>query len=153
MKMLCLATTLLITGLQPAHSECEPNISPKDSIGDVKKKLACFAAENNRLKQELANIQRQTQVGQLRIHSVRVHFERDELPANICKARAIERTTTRRGTVVEKGKNWVDLQIGSIAVMVGCNPGEGYVIAAGVGHDEIQSVAQSLAWDIFPKRK
>ncbi len=37
-----------------SFADCDPNFSTASTIGDVKKKLACFAEENANLKQQLA---------------------------------------------------------------------------------------------------
>jgi hypothetical protein len=53
MKRLILLA-LLVGNAPFIISQCSSEITPGDTIGDVKNKLACFAAENAKLKQELA---------------------------------------------------------------------------------------------------
>src|SRR5271170_7631216 len=45
---------LLFTFVSVTFGQCDPTISPNDHVADVKGKLACFVAENTKLKQELA---------------------------------------------------------------------------------------------------
>jgi hypothetical protein len=53
MKRLILLA-LLVGNAPFVISQCSSEITLGDTIGDVKNKLACFAAENAKLKQELA---------------------------------------------------------------------------------------------------
>lgn|GEM_PF-3149072 len=147
---------------------CDPTISSEDRIGDVKRKLACFADENAKLKQELANLQ--SQPTQLLIHWDGPHYF--SFSADACKTKAIDSVVKRGGSVLEQGSGWVDMQLGDKAVSALCdvfpasyfitdisatvtqldNVSLGYVIVSGPRRKsgEIHDLTALLSLEIFP---
>jgi hypothetical protein len=160
--------TFLFASASLLFADCDPTISSTDTIGDVKKKLACFAQENAQLKQEV--LKTQSQPGQGRISwSVPMLFFRKSLSADACKTKAIDSVVKRGGVVIEQGDKWVDLHLGDKAVSVLCDsiPADtvigpnynssvgrkdvsiGYVIVFGHKSDENHDLISLLASEIF----
>ena len=98
----------------------------------MKRKLACLADENAKLKQQFAN--GQTVSGQLRI-AMSDHFSyfNSKFNVELCKTKAIGAVVRRGGSVIEQGPGWVDLKLGEKAVMVECDL---LRLAPLAGHDQ-----------------
>src|ERR1700734_2793549 len=108
---LALFMCLLVASASLSFADCgDPTFSPHDKEGDVKKKLTCFAEENAKLKQEVANAQ--SKLGQLQIQwGDRKLFRRQALPVDTCKTRAIDSLVKRGGVILEQGDTWVDFAL------------------------------------------
>src|ERR1035441_10492117 len=139
-------------------AQCDSTVSSGDTIGSVKKKLACFADENAKLKQQLANPQ--TVSGQLRIAtSSSFGFLNSQFSVEAFIAKAIGTVVKRGGSVEAQGADWVDLKLGEKAVSTICDAARlegfedlriGLVIVAGYGSQENLDLSKILKSEIAP---
>ena len=145
MKILVLLV-LLLTAAPFSFSECDATISPSDTIGEVKKKLACLAAENLKMKQDLA--QAQSQMTQWGINTYGIADTPP--PIDTCKSKATASILKRGGAVGRQGENWIDLHLGSNAVVVVCQTDmSAFVAISGPDETGMSGLGQLLRSEIF----
>ncbi len=138
MKLFLLAA-ILLAAAAPIAGQCgDATVSPSDTIGSVKAKLACMAgqlaaaqAEIERLKNENVNLKENptppliTWSGKNRSADFSVEQ---------CKSKATDVVLDRGGTVFSHGDSWVAFLLANTTVVVECNAQQtAYVISAGCG--------------------
>src|SRR5260370_35754990 len=142
MKSALFAATLALAFGTNAVSQCDATISPRDTVSDVRNKLACFAAENAQLKKALETKKA------ARIFTAPAD---SSLSSDTCKNKTIASVIKRGGQVIEQGDDWVDLEIAGKGVMVLCKlPENSIVIVTGQSATENGDLAVSLRSEIFP---
>jgi hypothetical protein len=155
MKTLAFAL-FLFTFVPSAISQCDATINPNDSIGSVKAKLACFAAENAKLKQDLANSQGVRFDSWLMTGAFSRNFAPTDFSIDKCKATATAVIVNRGGTVLQTSPgNFVEFRLGGSLVSVLCTlfstPDRGLIVVAGPDKDAGQDLSGALRDQIFPR--
>jgi hypothetical protein len=139
-------------------SQCTSTISPTDKIADVQNKLNCLAAENARLKQELAESQNENaRVKQELAESQNTDagLEVAALTPNLSSpADCINNTklsiAKHHGSLVAEAKGYVAFKSGKNAVMVICQSiVPAYLIIGGRSTEDAKSLKEQLATEIF----
>lgn len=129
-----------------AIAECDSSIQPSDTIGAVKAKLNCFAAENSKLKSELSA---KTDIyAPMRIVYTSAKFEAQPLQAD-CVNKAVSTLVERHWKVVVKNSRLAELSNKNNSVVVDCRHRQ--VLVAGPDLNEAADIARLVEKLLFDK--
>lgn len=148
---------VLFASATSGFSQCTSNISPTDKIADVQNKLNCFASENAKLKQGLAESQNENaKLKQELTESQNAGgFGIAALTPNLpspaeCTNNTKLSIAKRQASVLSEGQGYIVFKSGKNAVVVICQSMvPAYIIVSGKSNDDAQSLKEQLLTEIF----
>ena len=167
---------LLVSVSAVCFSQCDATISPSDTVGTVKAKLACFVkmqtesvAEREALRAELTKMKEQN--GELKSENARLDAENKKLSENPplafnwtpgtsdsskftvaeCKGNASRIILKRGGKLTGEGNTWMGFLIGKELITIECGTTRsGYVFIVSPSDHANDTLGKLLADAIFP---
>jgi septal ring factor EnvC (AmiA/AmiB activator) len=156
--MKILICIVLFASATIGFSQCTSNISSTDKIADVQNKLNCFASENAKLKQELAESQnenaklkQQLTESQNAAGGLEVAALTPNLPSpGECTNNTKLSIAKRQGNLLAEGQGYIAFKSGKNAVMVICQSMvPAYLIVGGRSNEDAKSLKEQLLTEIF----
>jgi len=156
--MKCIALGLfLFTFVVRTFGQCDSTVSQTDdTVRTVKAKLACFAAENSNLRQQLADTQQELSNLKSSTPAFSIYgaqFDPKTLSYDTCKSKAVDSITKRGGAFARQDQNFVHLTLGSDWILINCNSTDysGYVLVMGSSPGTSdQDLSEALVREVFP---
>jgi len=152
---ICIA---LFASATSGFSQCTSNISPTDRIADVQNKLNCFASENAKLKQQLAESQNEN----AKLKEELTESQNADggfgfvvltpnLPSPIeCTNNTRLSIAKRQASVLAEGQGYIAFKSGKNGVLVICQSMvPAYLVVAGKSNEDAKSLKEQLLTEIF----
>lgn len=145
-------------GIGPMESQCTATIAATDKVADVQAKLNCFAAENAKLKEALADTRQQlTDTRQQLTNEINAPaimgvsaFNPSQGNPQTCMANTRLSVAKRNGYIAAEQPGAMALHIGKNAVLVVCQSMvPAYVIVASRSTQEGTDLKDQLVSEIF----